>query len=167
MAQCAFLALTAAVCGQAFTLADAETGLQWNAAKALMAGWCAAARSGDRGRLAMDWTIDENQPDYQSDYQIEDGIRPNDLGRIQTTAGVAVSGTPDEGPCLYLGPAGQRCYKRAIKDGFCAAHQPGVTTRAQVAKRSKIAAAIAGILGALWPYVYDFVHALLRLFHPR
>ncbi len=110
----------------------------------------------------MDWTIGESQRDQQ----IEDDIRPDDPGSIQTTA-PAASGAPDEGPCLYLGPSGQRCYQRAIKDGFCAAHQPGVTTRAQIAKRSKIAAAIAGILGALWPYVYDFVHALFRMFHPR
>lgn len=86
---------------------------------------------------------------------------------MQATPALASSAAADGGPCLYLGPAGQRCYQRAVKGGFCAAHQPDLTTRAKVAKRSKIAAAIAGILGALWPYVYDVVHALMRLFHPH
>src|ERR1700722_19271843 len=30
----------------------------------------------------------------------------------------------DLGPCLYLGPAGQRCDRRAARDGFCSRHQP-------------------------------------------
>src|ERR1700734_2250543 len=29
------------------------------------------------------------------------------------------------GPCLYLGPQGQRCDRAATEGGFCAKHQPG------------------------------------------
>lgn len=110
-----------------------------------------------------DWSFGEGQ----ADNRVEGVVRQDDLGSMASAATTAAFRAGDAGPCLYLGPAGQRCYQRAVKDGFCAAHQPGVTARAKVAKRSKIAAAIAGILGALWPYVYDVVHALLKIFHPR
>ena len=30
----------------------------------------------------------------------------------------------DQGPCLYFGPAGERCSRPAIDGGFCARHQP-------------------------------------------
>ncbi|MDE3111029.1 MAG: hypothetical protein KGL02_13960, partial [Acidobacteriota bacterium] len=99
--------------------------------------------------------------------RVEGEVGQDDLGPVPTAFLTPAAAASDQGPCLYLGPAGQRCSQRAVKGGFCAAHQPGVTARAKVAKRSKIAAAIAGILGARWPYVYDFVHALMRIFHPR
>jgi hypothetical protein len=103
----------------------------------------------------------------ESDYQVEDDVRPDDLESMQTAIAGGEAGAFDLGPCLYLGPSGERCYKRATNGGFCAAHQPGATARAKIAKRSKVMAAIAGLLGALWPYIYDFVRELLRLFHPR
>lgn len=106
----------------------------------------------------------------EPDYRMDVGIGDDDMGPMQTGIQTIPSSAPsqsDQGPCLYLGPAGQRCNKRAVAGGFCAAHQPGATTRANTAKRSKVVAAIVGILGALWPYIYDFVHALLRMFHPR
>src|SRR6202008_830858 len=31
----------------------------------------------------------------------------------------------DLGPCLYFGPPGQRCDRRASKDGFCSRHHAG------------------------------------------
>lgn len=70
----------------------------------------------------------------------------------------------DQGPCLYLGPAGQRCNRRAVEGGFCALHQPGAVA-AKLAKPSKIVAAILGILGALWPFVSDFIREILRFLH--
>jgi hypothetical protein len=103
-----------------------------------------------------------------ADFQFEDGIETGDLDTVSIAAPAATVATgPDLGPCLYLGPAGQRCYRRAVKDGFCAIHQPGPSARPNVAKRSKIVAAIVGVLGALWPYIYDFIHQLMRLMHPR
>jgi hypothetical protein len=114
--------------------------------------------------------ITENNHGDGPNFQLDVGIGDDDIGPMQTgisTGLPAVSSQGDQGPCLYLGPAGQRCYKRAIKSGFCAAHQPGATAREKVGKSSKVLAAIAGIAGVLWPYVYDFVHALLRLIHPK
>ncbi len=105
--------------------------------------------------------------DKQSYFGIEDDVGADDLGTVQAV--IAASPTPgaDEGPCLYLGPAGQRCYQPAVNGGFCAAHQPGATPRAKMGKRGKLLAAIAGIAGVVWPYVYDFVREIIRIFHPH
>jgi hypothetical protein len=103
--------------------------------------------------------------DKQSGPRIEDYIGADDLGPIQSVIASSLIAGADEGPCLYLGPAGQRCFQRAVKGGFCAAHQPGATVRAKLGKRGKLLAAIAGIAGVVWPYVYDFIRELIRLFH--
>lgn len=110
-----------------------------------------------------DWTLNDDQVDYR----FEDEIGADDLGSM--TVGVvprSIDAT-DQGPCLYLGPSGQRCNRRAVKGGFCELHQPGAKARSKAGKRSKIVAAIAGLLGVLWPYIYDFVHQLIRLIYPR
>ena len=110
-----------------------------------------------------EWTINDDKPDFGVDA---------DIGAVDTgpTPAILVKAPAkevDEGPCLYLGPAGQRCYRAALKGGFCAAHQPGASVRRRVGKPAKIVAASAGILGALWPYIYDFVRELIKNFHPR
>lgn len=110
-----------------------------------------------------EWTINDEKPDFRAG----DDIGSVEPDSIQTIAVNAPAKETDEGPCLYLGPAGQRCYQPALKGGFCAAHQPGATSRAKVGKRTKVAAAAAGIGGALWPYIYDFVRELMRILHPR
>lgn len=103
-----------------------------------------------------------------ADFRLETGVDADDMGPIQTTFSEANSMVYGEGPCLYLGPEGQRCYRQAVKAGFCAAHQPGVALRGRIGKPSKkMVAAAAGIGGVLWPYIYDFVHALIRLIHAK
>jgi hypothetical protein len=110
-----------------------------------------------------EWTIGDNP-----DFRIDDDIGSVEPEPMQTIAVKTPAGQTDEGPCLYLGPAGQRCYRPALKGGFCAVHQPGATAaRATIGRKSKLAAAIAGIGGALWPYIYDFVRELMRILHPR
>ena len=71
----------------------------------------------------------------------------------------------DLGPCLYLGPAGQRCGERAFEGGFCAKHQPGAT--APITAGSKVVAASVGIIGLLWPYLADLVREIIRLIHSQ
>ncbi|HWG57843.1 MAG TPA: hypothetical protein VN661_02225 [Candidatus Acidoferrales bacterium] len=74
----------------------------------------------------------------------------------------------DQGPCLYLGPAGERCEQRALKGGFCRRHQPGaprfIIGDANPPLTSKRVAAIVAIIGALWPILMDFLHALAKFF---
>jgi hypothetical protein len=71
----------------------------------------------------------------------------------------------DLGPCLYLGPAGQRCSRRAVEGGFCARHQPGSSQLAglSVPQISKRAVAFFGLLAVLWPVLADLVRELIRL----
>ena len=76
-----------------------------------------------------------------------------------------LSATGDQGPCLYLGPSGQRCNRRAVEGGFCARHQPGADrlqglSIPQITRRS---VALIGLLAVLWPVLADIVRELIRL----
>ncbi len=77
----------------------------------------------------------------------------------------SLSAAGDLGPCLYLGPAGQRCNRRAVEAGFCARHQPGAgqlqgLSIPQVTRRG---VALIGLLAVLWPVLADIVRELIRL----
>jgi len=114
-----------------------------------------------------DSTFGEEQPDFRFEDDV-DGIGADDLGPARMAVASSAPAVSDQGPCLYLGPAGQRCYRRAVKGGFCALHQPGAAAiKRGIGKPSKLIAAVVGIMGVLWPYIYDFLHELFRLFHPR
>jgi hypothetical protein len=71
----------------------------------------------------------------------------------------------DQGPCLYLGPAGQRCARRALEGGFCLRHKSGSRESAlsstQIPRRT---IAIIALLAALLPFLADLMRELLRLF---
>jgi hypothetical protein len=72
----------------------------------------------------------------------------------------------DQGPCLYLGPAGQRCKARALAGGFCARHGLNASPReaaVAISPRKLIALLAAAI--ALWPILADVVRAILRYIH--
>ena len=69
----------------------------------------------------------------------------------------------DFGPCLYFGPAGQRCDRRATRDGFCQRHQPGIPTISASFLTPKKLAAFLIALAMLWPELTRFLSALARL----
>jgi len=72
----------------------------------------------------------------------------------------------DQGPCLYLGPAGQRCRARALAGGFCARHASNASGReANVAVSPRKLIAILAAAIALWPILADVVRAVLRYIH--
>ena len=71
----------------------------------------------------------------------------------------------DQGPCLYLGPSGQRCDRRALEGGYCARHRPGATSLPKAKPSRRTLAAIAAIAGVLWPLITDIVREILRWFH--
>jgi hypothetical protein len=75
---------------------------------------------------------------------------------------VAPAGGADNGPCLYLGPSGQRCSRRALEGGFCALHQPGAKSPASKTSHTKRVAAAIGALGALVPWLIDLIRELIR-----
>jgi len=67
------------------------------------------------------------------------------------------------GPCLYLGPRGQRCARPAIDDGFCEKHRPGEKVAGSLVGR-RVLGAVVAVLGILWPYVADLVREIIRWF---
>jgi hypothetical protein len=88
----------------------------------------------------------------------EDMAEPNAALRYTPSAGI------DYGPCLYLGPAGQRCSRRANEGGFCELHRLGAKPVAGVATNPRRAIAILAALAALLPWLTDLVRELLRFF---
>ena len=83
------------------------------------------------------------------------------------TEGEAVeSDTPGQGPCLYLGPAGQRCSRQALAGGFCAVHGHGGRARS-IKNPARVLAAAGAAAALLWPYLEDVVRELIRWAHSR
>jgi hypothetical protein len=69
--------------------------------------------------------------------------------------------------CLYFGPAGERCDRAALADGFCSRHQLNPTataSREEARARRKKAAATVGIVAALWPLIEELLRQIFRLF---
>jgi hypothetical protein len=98
-------------------------------------------------------------PDVGSAFEGPAGKEPTRRPNTMTRAGTAA----DQGPCLYFGPAGQRCERRATRDGFCARHQAGASAvRVPILTPKKIAAFLVAI-AMLWPELVRIVSALLRL----
>jgi hypothetical protein len=71
----------------------------------------------------------------------------------------------DQGPCLYLGPSGQRCDRRALAGGYCASHRPGGIGLPKIALTKRTLAAIAAASWFLWPYLADLVREVIRWMH--
>jgi len=84
----------------------------------------------------------------------------------------------DQGPCLYFGPSGERCHRRALRDGFCAAHLPaklsqlaatdaaaGPVAEKPYQRTVKIVSALIALLGFLAPLLDDIVREILRWLH--
>lgn len=80
-----------------------------------------------------------------------------------------IVGTPqripadDQGPCLYLGPSGQRCNRRAVAASFCTRHQPGASQTLTLPQVSRRSAAVIGLLAVLWPVLADLIREIVRL----
>jgi hypothetical protein len=95
------------------------------------------------------------------------GADPDDPPNWPTDDGQppSVSARADRGPCLYLGPSGQRCTRRATQGGFCSRHHPSaLVIRAPLLSPKKIAAFMIA-LTMLWPEIVKIASAIIRLFH--
>lgn len=75
---------------------------------------------------------------------------------------LGLTASADYGPCLYLGPSGERCSRRALEAGFCALHQPGAKRLPSSKANGKRIAAVIGALVALLPWLVDLVRELIR-----
>jgi hypothetical protein len=76
----------------------------------------------------------------------------------------ASSNSPGLGPCLYLGSKGERCGQPALRDGFCAKHQPGADKPMRRTLPRVVGAGI-GILAAAWPLLADVLREIIRWIH--
>lgn len=68
----------------------------------------------------------------------------------------------DQGPCLYLGPSGQRCDRRAIEGGFCLQHQPGGARKIPSGRSARRAMALGIAFAVLWPILDALLRELIR-----
>jgi hypothetical protein len=89
---------------------------------------------------------------------------PGGIEDLPSLAPRTTTSGADSGPCLYLGPAGQRCDRRAVEGGFCAVHRPGGIA-SRVGNPGRILAAVAAIVTLLWPYLDELVHEIIRWRH--
>jgi hypothetical protein len=89
-------------------------------------------------------------------------------GTTQATRDHKAASGPDLGPCLYFGPAGQRCDRRASAGSFCERHQAkeadryGEASSTSLPQVTKRALGAAGILAVLWPILFNLIRELLR-----
>lgn len=93
------------------------------------------------------------------------GDYSDDFGVVTLSPGGALASGADQGPCLYLGPRGQRCGRRATKAGFCAIHQPDAPIIGIARPSKKLAASVLAILAIIWPYLADIVREVIRWIH--
>ncbi|MGH9703985.1 MAG: DUF5763 domain-containing protein [Candidatus Acidiferrales bacterium] len=65
------------------------------------------------------------------------------------------------GPCLFLGPRGERCSRQAAENGYCVNHDPeGPPIITGVP--GKRFWALVGATAVLWPFLVDIVRIILR-----
>jgi hypothetical protein len=123
----------------------------------------------------------------------DSGIESDGYGVEQTADGVATTrygvtstirkDSGDQGPCLYFGPQGQRCDRRAIANGFCRRHLPAQLGQpAQLGVASPVSKLLTGVaspadkpfarliavvaaLAVLWPVIADLFRELIRWIH--
>jgi len=94
--------------------------------------------------------------DLRRDAESSDEVEITPIRNSRPTSSIA-----DRGPCLYLGPTGQRCSKGALPDGFCAAH--GLRACKSIGTNpARFWAAAAAIAGLLWPYVEFIIREIIR-----
>jgi hypothetical protein len=84
---------------------------------------------------------------------------------VASESSLGKTGNSSQGSCLYFGPAGQRCDRPAIKEGFCARHQPGAASEAARTPLPRRVVAILTLLAAMWPLVADLVRQVIRWIH--
>ena len=90
------------------------------------------------------------------------GDHPADAEEVDGAMPEGFAAGADYGPCLYLGPSGQRCGRRALEGGFCTLHQPDAKRPGSSPPNTKRIAAVIGALVALLPWLADLIRELIR-----
>jgi|GEM_PF-2357393 len=112
-----------------------------------------------------EWTF--TPPEVDPIGQVEPAQFPSEAPGSQSASSLFPAGQSANRPlCLYFGPAGERCYRPALDNGFCPRHQPNASPTAprdESRARKKKAAATVGIIAALWPLVEELLRQIFRL----
>jgi hypothetical protein len=67
------------------------------------------------------------------------------------------------GPCLYLGPAGERCARAALQGGYCARHHIDPEMRSDDRRNyTRVIVASIALVIVIWPYISDLLRDLVR-----
>jgi hypothetical protein len=69
-------------------------------------------------------------------------------------------GDANRGPCLYLGPRGERCGQKQLTAGFCAVHDPD-RPYLRTANPVRFWAVAGAIAALLWPYLGFIVREII------
>ena len=70
------------------------------------------------------------------------------------------------GPCLYLGPGGERCARAALPGGYCARHHTDDDLRLPLRPYGRVLIATIALILVIWPYLSDLLHELVRWLTP-
>ena len=76
-------------------------------------------------------------------------------------AAPALSGSQDNGPCLYFGPSGERCARPATEGMFCKVHG-GAGHLISIRGITRVLAVAAVIAMLLWPYLANLLSEIFR-----
>src|ERR1700683_2763313 len=69
-------------------------------------------------------------------------FRGEEINALRQRREISSAPRGDQGPCLYLGPGGQRCDRCATRDGFCSKHLPGAIGEKIATPSKKVIAAL-------------------------
>jgi Family of unknown function (DUF5763) len=135
-------------------------------------------RGGMRGAMARFLTVNDfsdSPPLRRANEPLHFDPRPAapEFGVEPANYGVKTPLHNDQGPCVYLGPQGQRCSRPAIANGFCGQHRPAPPARPGAAptaagRKSPIAAAVffaIALLENFWPAISDLFREIIRWIH--
>jgi len=114
-------------------------------------------------RVSVNAEATSEPPDWPVD-GVSEGRSEGESSELEHIGSEPIPGeaeTRSQGPCLYLGPTGQRCNRPALAGGFCAVHSPG-GQRDAIKNPARILAAALGVVALLWPYVSDLVREIIR-----
>ena len=91
---------------------------------------------------------------------------PDELGALEANGEPMPAGgqglAANCGPCLHLGPRGQRCPFPAVAGGYCARHHSDPELRMPGRNYTRVLVATVALAMIVWPYIAEVVRDLTR-----
>jgi len=109
----------------------------------------------------MERRVTVNDGIERVELEIPEELEPLDEGD-EPAPGDSKATPGPQGPCLHLGPRGERCKRAAIADGYCAKHHHDPELRSPGRNYTRVLVATVALLTILWPYLEELAHDLTR-----